>query len=67
MNQYLPGHPEYPIGAILNFYEIRTDIHNLVFIAAVVETPAMKQLQRHQLAYTSKYKCKQQPNSNSTK
>jgi len=33
-----PLAPEYPIGAISNFYEICGDIGNLVFIAGVNDT-----------------------------
>jgi hypothetical protein len=30
--------PDYPIGAISNFYEIRRDFRNVVFIAGVNDT-----------------------------
>ncbi len=37
MNQFPLG-SEYPIGAVQNFYEIRGDIHNFVFIAVINNT-----------------------------
>ncbi len=37
MNQFPLG-SKYPIEAVQNFYEIRGDIHNFVFIAVINDT-----------------------------